>query len=89
MLNNVLQEKLIEKEGQIVSLQKKLFERDDLVQELAEKLMVANTQKEDIFSEYEKILQTTIFSTPEEATKLSADYLEIAKKNRSLPLDKE
>ena len=42
MLNAMLQEKLFEKEGSIVDLEKKLFERDELVRELAEKLMVAN-----------------------------------------------
>ncbi len=42
MLNCVLQQKLFEKEGQIISIQKKLMERDDLVRELADKLMVAN-----------------------------------------------
>jgi hypothetical protein len=42
MLNNVLQEKLLEKEGSIVELERRLIEREELVRELADKLITAN-----------------------------------------------
>jgi hypothetical protein len=31
------------------------------VRELADKLMIANLEKEDLLSEYEKILQNTVY----------------------------
>ena len=62
MLNSMLQEKLFEKEGSIVDLEKKLYERDELVRELADKLMVANAEKDELFIEYDKILQSTIYN---------------------------
>lgn len=68
MLNNMLQEKLLEKEGQIVDNERKLYERDELVRELADKLMIANIEKEDMLSEYEKILESTIYNKGGEAT---------------------
>mgnify|MGYP000521862665 CR=1 FL=1 len=52
MLNNMLQENLFNKEGHIVELEKKLYDRDELVRELADKLMSANTEKEDLYIEY-------------------------------------
>jgi hypothetical protein len=45
MLNNVLQEKLLEKEGNIVELERRLLEREELVRELADKLITANIEK--------------------------------------------
>ena len=45
MLNNVLQEKLLEKEGKIVELERRLLEREELVRELADKLITANIEK--------------------------------------------
>lgn len=45
MLNNVLQEKLLEKEGSIVELERRLMEREELVRELADKLITANIEK--------------------------------------------
>lgn len=45
MLNNVLQEKLLEKEGKIVELERRQLEREDLVRELADKLITANIEK--------------------------------------------
>ncbi len=34
---------------------------------MADRLIVANSEKEDMLCEYEKILQTTVFSHPDEA----------------------
>ena len=62
MLNSMLQEKLFEKEGSIIDLEKKLHERDELVQQLAHKLMLANAEKEELFNQYDKILQGTIYN---------------------------
>jgi hypothetical protein len=45
MLNNVLQEKLLEKEGKIVELERRQLEREELVRELADKLITANIEK--------------------------------------------
>lgn len=76
-LNNILQEKLVEKEGHIVALQKKLGDQDELVHELAEKLMLANSDKDDICNEYEKILQTTVYRSKEgEQSKKELNNLE-------------
>lgn len=45
----------------MVELERRLIEREELIRELADKLITANQEKEDIFNEYEKILQNTVF----------------------------
>ena len=62
ILTEVLQERLYEKDEQIVHLEKKLVDRE----ELADKLIVANMEKDDIFNEYEKILQNNVFNKMDE-----------------------
>lgn len=44
-----------------IEFEKRLMEREELIRELADKLIVANIEKEDIFNEYEKILQNNVF----------------------------
>lgn len=44
------------------------MDREELIRELAEKLITANLEKEEIFNEYEKILQSTVFHRYEDAT---------------------
>jgi predicted transcriptional regulator len=44
-----------------IKLEKRMMEGEELIRELAEKLIVANIEKEDIFNEYEKILQNNVF----------------------------
>lgn len=80
MLNAMLQEKLFEKEGSIVDLEKKLFERDELVRELAEKLMVANAEKEELFVEYDKILQCTIYNQSWEGERMGEGERRVGRK---------
>jgi mannitol/fructose-specific phosphotransferase system IIA component (Ntr-type) len=48
----LLQEKILQKEGVIVELEKQLTDREELIRELAEKLITANMEREEIFSEY-------------------------------------
>lgn len=43
------------------------MDREELIRELAEKLITANMEKEEIFNEYEKILQSTVFHRNEDA----------------------
>jgi predicted transcriptional regulator len=65
MLNDMLQEKLLKRDGNLLSLERTIMEREELIRELAEKLIVANLEKEGIFNEYEKILQTIVFHQEE------------------------
>lgn len=45
LLNDILQEKLLKREGDLLDLERSLMEREDLIRELAEKLITANMEK--------------------------------------------
>lgn len=61
------------------------MEREELIRELAEKLITANTEKEEIFLEYEKILQTTVFHKQEDNTPNQHKQLPKGPLNNTIP----
>jgi hypothetical protein len=50
LLNDLLQEKILEKESTCLEMERRLAEREELIRELADKLIIANIEKEDIFN---------------------------------------
>ena len=65
------------------------MEREDLIRELAEKLITANMEKEDIFNEYDKILQSTVFHQGEEKPKKSDSKQHSHSESAQVELEKE
>ena len=52
-------------------MEKRINDQEELIKELAEKLIVANDDKDEMFAEYEKILQNTVFNKEEIEMRLS------------------
>jgi hypothetical protein len=77
-----LQEKILEKESVCLEVEKRLLEREELIRELADKLIIANIEKEDISNEYEKILQNNVFHRMEESPVKPQDQLPQQQPNR-------
>ena len=50
MLNELLQDKLLSKDNDIQKLNQRINEQEELIKELAEKLIVSNQDKEEMFS---------------------------------------
>ena len=45
LLNDLLQEKIMKREGELVELERTLSEREELIRQLADKLILANIEK--------------------------------------------
>lgn len=62
----MLHERLTKRELNCRELESKLAEKEELTMELAQKFISANQEKDEICNEYDRILQTTVFSRTDE-----------------------